>query len=117
MFGFGRKKASREGASQGATARTFVEATGGGWGETPDVMPADGGSHADYVGDILRRAREHAEDNGVGVGEEFTYTITDIPRGISSPHEIIFGLMMRAPEYGLSADFMHDETAHFTRIG
>lgn len=110
MFGFGRKK-----KSQTATADTFVKATGGSWNDIPDVVTGDGGEHADYVGEILRKVSEYAIQEGVAVGEEFAYTLTEIPHGITSPHEVIFPLMMRAHEYGLRAGFMHDETAHFVR--
>lgn len=108
MFGFGRKK------PQG-TAQTFVEATGGGWRDSPNTVAADGGEHAGYVGEVLHQASEYAHDQGIGVGEEFDYTITNIPRGITSPHEIMFGLMMRAQDYGLSASSMHDEKIRFIR--
>lgn len=111
MFGFGRKRKVQSG-----TAETFVEATGGGWGAVDDTMPADGGGRADYVGEILRCASEYAKQQNVGIGEEFSYTITDIPHGIDNPYEIIFGLMMRAPEYGLSPGPIHDETAIFIRL-
>ncbi|HEU0266342.1 MAG TPA: hypothetical protein VFQ70_01835 [Candidatus Saccharimonadaceae bacterium] len=110
MFGFGRRKKDR------STASTFVEATGGGWSDLPDEVAADGGEHADYVGEMLRRASEYACETGVGIGEEFKFTITDIPRDLVSPHEIVFGLMMRAHEYGLAPGVMHDETAYFTRL-
>lgn len=110
MFGFGRRKKSE------GTADTFVEATGGGWNDAPDVIPADGGKHADYVGEILRRASEYARENDITVGEEFEYTLTGIPRGIVSPHEIMFGLMLRAPEYGLSSGAIFNEMAYFTRL-
>jgi len=110
MFGFGRKKKPK------GTARTFVEATGGGWNDDRDVIPGDGGEHADYVGGVLRRASEYARENDIEIGEEFEFTITDIPAGISSPHEIIFGLMMRAHEYGLRVGAIANETAYFTRM-
>lgn len=110
MFGFGRKKKSE------GTARTFVEATGGGWGDTPDVISGDGGANADYVGEVLRQASEYANEQGIAVGEEFCFTITDIPVGISSPHEIIMGLMMRAHECGLSVDSAINEEVYFTRM-
>lgn len=111
MFGFGRRKKKSEG-----TASTFVEATGGGWTDAPEVMAADGGANADYVGDVLRLARIHAVSHSIPVGEEFEFTIANIPMGITSPHEIVFGLMMRAEEFGLSAGVMFDEKVTFTRI-
>lgn len=49
MFGFCRKRKRPQG-----TARTFVEDTGGGWGDSPDAVAADGGEHTDYVGEMLR---------------------------------------------------------------
>lgn len=49
LFGFCRKRKRPQG-----TARTFVEDTGGGWGDSPDAVAADGGEHADYVGEMLR---------------------------------------------------------------
>jgi hypothetical protein len=110
VFGFGRKKKPE------GTARTFVEATGGGWGETPDVVAGNGGENADFVGEVLKRASEYAKEKGVTIGEEFTFTISDIPVGISSPHEIIMGLMMRAHEHGLSVDSAINESVYFTRL-
>lgn len=118
MFGFGRKKKvsgkdARTYHEEGA--ETFVEATGGGWTDVPDEIAADGGEHADYVGKILQSACEYAREN-VAIGDEFSYTITNTPRDINSPHEIVFGLMMRAPEYGLCTGYVHDETAMFIRV-
>lgn len=112
MFGFGRKKKKAE----EGVAQTFVEATGGGWRDIPEVVAVDGGEHADYVGEVLQKAYEYARETNVKIGEGFDYTLTDIPCGIVSPHEIAFGLMMRASDYGLSAGFVHDETANFTRL-
>lgn len=97
-------------------ADTFVEATGGGWFDVPDVVAADGGSQADYVGELLRQAKHQACDESVPVGGEFTFTVTNIPEGISSPHEIMFGLMMRAGECGLMCTSMIDEKAFFIRV-
>ncbi len=114
MVGFGRRKKPQ--AQPGDTASTFVEATGGGWGDSLDAVAVDGGEQADYVGEMLRRASEYARENGVEIGEEFEYTITDIPCGITSPHEIVFGLMMRAGEYGLCPGPMLNEKAYFTRL-
>lgn len=112
MFGFGRKKEEPE---PKGTAKTFVEATGGGWGNPPDILPVDGGAHADYVGEVLYQASEYARDEGIQIGEEFDYIITDIPQGIASPREIMLGLMMRAQDYGLSASAMHNEKIRFIR--
>lgn len=112
MFGFRRRK---DKPSAGA-ADTFVEATGGGWSDSPEVVAGDGGSQADFVGQTLERARAYALENNIPVGQEFGFTITDIPAGISSPHEIIFGLMMRASEYGLIPGTIVNETAFFTLV-
>lgn len=112
MFGFGRKKEEPESTG---TADTFVEAIGGGWGDPPRIIPADGGEYADYVGGVLEGASEYAHDQEVGIGEEFDYLITNIPRGISNPLEIMAGLLKRAPDYGLSVDFMRNETIRFIR--
>lgn len=109
-FSWGRRKPDAD------TASTFVEATGGGWGDVPSVMSADGGEHADYVGEVLRRAQAHAVEQGVVVGEDFTYTLTDIPRGITSPHEIVIGLMTRARDFGLDAGIAFNEQVTFTRL-
>ena len=111
MFGFGRKKRAAKG-----TAATFVEATGGGWTDVPDTVTLDGGKHAGYVEEILYQACQYARENGVAVGDKFSYTITDIPRGITNPHEITIPLMMQADRYGLSANYVHDETIEFTRL-
>lgn len=110
MPGFGRRRERRE-----DVASTFVEATGGGWDDGPNEIPVDGGAHADYVGEVLKKIRDYAAEH-VGVGESFTYTITDIPVGIESPFEIVFGLMMRANDYGLQAGAMANETAQFIRL-
>lgn len=112
MFGFRRKKDS----PSSGTADTFVEATGGGWSDPSNTVAGDGGAQADFVGQTLERARAHALENDIPVGQEFEFTITDIPAGISSPHEIIFGLMMRAGEYGLTSGAIANETAFFTRV-
>lgn len=111
MFGFRRRKRSSSG-----TADTFVEATGGGWSDLPETVAADGGSQADFVSRTLERARAYALENEIPVGQEFEFTITDIPAGITSPHEISFGLMMRASEQGLSSVAIFDEKAIFTRL-
>ena len=113
MFGFRRRK-DRPSAG---TADTFVEATGGGWSDSPEVVAGDGGSQADFVGQTLERARAYALENNIPVGQEFEYTIADIPLGISSPHEILFGLMVRAGEQGLRANSVLNETVFFTRLG
>jgi len=95
---------------------TFVEATGGGWSDPPSTVPADGGSQADFVGQTLDRARAYMLEQGIVVDQEFTFVITDIPVGISNPHEIIFGMMMRAPDYGLDAISVANEQAVFIRM-
>ena len=110
MFGFGRKKQAE------GVAQTFVEATGGGWNDTPDVIALDGGKHAGYVEETLRQACNYARKNGVEVGDRFVYQITDIPRGISSPHEITVPLMMQADKYGLSTTAIYGEIVEFTRL-
>lgn len=112
MIGFGRRRRKPD----PGTASTFVEATGGGWGDVPGVMSADGGEHADYVGEVLRRAQAHAVEQGIAIGEDFTYTLTDIPCGITSPHEIIIGLMTRARDFGLEAGIAFGEKIAFTRL-
>ena len=84
MFGFRRKKK----AAQGGTSNTFVEATGGGWSDSPDRVRGNGGAQADFVGQTLERVRAYALENEIPVGQEFSFTITEIPNGISSPHEI-----------------------------
>lgn len=93
-----------------------MEATGGGWPGPPDDLAPDGGSQADFVDITLQSARQYALDNNIPVGKEFTYTITDIPKGITSPYEIIAGLMMQAGRYGLAPGILADETIRFTRL-
>ena len=128
MKWFGRKKSAQEpqvAVSKGvevkreprATASTFLEATGGGWSDAPDVIAINGGEDADYVGEMLSHARDFALANEIGIGERFEFTLTDIPVGITSPHEIIFGLMMRAHEVELSCEGTSDETICFIRMG
>lgn len=114
MFTFLRRRRKKR-AAGGKTASTFVEATGGGWGEAPDVVPVDGGDHADFVGEVLAKARLQVDRDKVPVGATFEYTITDIPVGIDSPHAIVFGLMMRASEQGLVFISIFDETVTFVR--
>ena len=111
MFGFGRKKKPR------GTASTFVEATGGGWHDAPQVVRVPrSGTEGDYVGEMLRQAHEYAVAYNIPIGEEFEFTITDIPMGIESPHSIIFGLMVRASDYGLSPSVAMNESIRFTRV-
>lgn len=114
MFGFGRKRKSKR-SQQAATAGTFVEATDGGWSNAPDVVAADGGSQKDFVQQTLDRACHYADSKNVAFGEQFTYTLTDIPKGISSPHEIAFGLMMEAHRYGLAVISVTNEVVNFER--
>lgn len=109
MFGFGRKKRQDK-----DTAETFVEATGGGWSDVPETVPDYGGSSVDYVMNVLVAAREEAQ--AVPVGDYFDFTLTDIPRGITSPHEIVFGLMAQSVNYGLQIDYTHNETVRFRRV-
>lgn len=108
MFGLFRKKKE--------VADTFAEAAGGSWGDAPDVIPGDGGQYADYVGETLQRAHAYALEHEIPIGQEFEFTLEDIPVGISGPHEIVFGLMMRAEEFGLSPGLMINESATFTRL-
>ena len=42
-----RKFWRRKKAAEAGTASTFVEATGGGWGDLPDSVPSDGGEQFD----------------------------------------------------------------------
>jgi hypothetical protein len=112
MFGLGRKKKR---SAEGTTS-TFVDATGGGWSDSPEVVSTKGGSQADFVDQTLERAHAYALEHEVPVGSQFEFIITDIPVGISSPHEIIFGLMMEAHRYGLSADAIHNEKISFIRM-
>lgn len=109
MFEFLRRWRRKEGF-----ARTFVEATGGGWGEPANVIKLPASSEAECVAEVLRLAKERAQS--VAVGESFEFKITDIPMGIRDPHTIIFGLMMQAHEYGLSMGFAVNETVQFTRM-
>lgn len=112
MFGFGRKKR----VSSRGTAQTFVEATGGGWQGPTGVIFGDGGNNADFVKQTLERAHAHALEQQIPVGQEFEFTITDIPVGISSPHEIVFGLMTQAKSFGLETGVVADEKVMFTRL-
>lgn len=110
MFNFFRKKKK----PVATTADTFVEATGGSW-TSPDVVAADGGSQAGYVEQLLERAWAAVREENVPVGGQLTLVMTDIPTRITSPHEIVFGLMMRAGEYGLQFDSALNETVYFVR--
>lgn len=91
------------------TADTFVEATDGGWSDPAEIISADGGSQRNYVEDQLESARHQALSEGLGVGDTLKYKLTSIPKGISSPHEIVFGIMMQASRYGFRPGVMHDE--------
>ena len=95
------------------SAQTFAEATGGGWGEPPNVVATDGGSQAAYVKQQLELAAEQAQS--MAVGEEFTFLLTDIPRSISSPHEIVAGLIVQSYDYGLEFSSVVDEEVRFRR--
>lgn len=110
MWPFRRKKKG----SPANTADTFVEATSAGWYDSPDQVAADGGSQRDYVTEQLEAAAEVAKQ--YQIDEQFEYRLTDIPAGIQSPHEIAFGIMMRAPDYGLMVDTMVDETLYVVRL-
>ena len=106
--------AAKKSKNESGSADTFVEATGGGWDEPPKFVASDGGSQSDFVTSLLEQAAKQAQS--VKVGEEFIFTITDIPRGISSPHEIVFGLMMLADEYGLECGPVVNEEVWFIRV-
>lgn len=93
---------------------TFVEATGGGWRDLPETVPADGGNQADYVESQLKKATIEAYERGLVTGDSFRYRLTDIPKDISSPHEIAFGMMLQASKYGMIAGAMRDEEIHLT---
>lgn len=114
MFIFPGQRRNKK-VGKGKTANTFVEATGGGWGEAPEVVHADGGDQADFVGEVLAKARLQVDRDGVAVGQQFDFVITDIPVGIDSPHSIVFGLMVRACEEGLLFVSVFDETVTFIR--
>lgn len=96
-----------------STSDTFLQATGGGWGDPPETIATDGGSQADYVGDQLAKAQAYAQQH-VKIGESFQFKLTAIPR-VMSPHEISFGMMMRACNYGLESGISMNETFTFTR--
>ena len=113
MFGFGRKNESPEESTK--TADTFVEATDGGWTDSPEVVAGYGGSQASYVVQVLEKAREYALENGHEPGDKFLYKLTDIPRTIHSPHEIVMSLMLQADTYGLRVNYIKDEIVHFVR--
>ena len=115
MFGLGRRKKKADKTSVAGTADTFLEATGGGWNDAPDIIAADGGEYAEFVGQILAGARRYADEH-VEIDGAFIHTISDIPRGIASPHEIMFGVMMRALDYDLRCEGIFNETVHFRRL-
>lgn len=94
---------------------SFVEATNGGWDDGPDRVRVDGGSRKDYVIEVLEAAVAYADEHGIKPGETFEYTLTNIPSGISSPLEIVIGIMYRAGEYGLLPGSAFNETFSFTR--
>ena len=128
MFGFFRRKKARRRAYSGwsapsetpdteeQAADTFLEATGGGWSDSPDAIAADGGTQAVFVSELLRQARQQADDEAIAVGGSFAFTIKNIPVGIESPHEIIFGLMMQSADFGLRVEYIADESVLFERI-
>lgn len=91
-------------------ADTFVEATGGGWDEMPDKVS----NQDDYVRGLLEQARDQALRSGVKVGEEFDFTITNIP-GITHPNEVIFPIVLLQSDYGLMMVYSADETVRFKR--
>ena len=97
------------------THNTFVAATGGGWGDPPERVAGDGGEQADYVSSQLAKAQAYAQVH-VEVGDTFEFRLTKIPGNITSPHEIAFGIMMRAGEYGLQPGVNVNETFTFTRL-
>lgn len=102
------------GFGDGGTVDSFVEATGGGWGDPPFTIASDGGSQSDYVERKLEEFRNYAFTQSLRVGESFERTLDDIPVGIHSPHEISFGILMQAGRFGLHVDQMVDETIAFT---
>lgn len=99
-----------EPSSDKETVDTFVEATDGGWGDPAEAIPVDGGSQRNYVEDQLESARRQALNEGLEPGDTLKYKLTRIPKGITSPHEIAFGIMMQASRYGFTPGVMHDET-------
>lgn len=111
---FANKQEAKQRRGSDTTSDTFVEATGGGWGDPPNVVAADGGSQKSYVTQQLELASQEALQ--LEVGESFHYILKNIPAGIESPHEIIFGMIMRASEYGLSHGVASNERIRFTRI-
>lgn len=115
MFGFGRRKKKADETNATGTADTFLEATGGGWDDAPNIIAADGGEYVDFVGQILEDARHYADEH-VEIDGTFIHTISDIPRDIASPHETMFGVMMRALDYDLRCEGIFDETVHFRRL-
>lgn len=116
MWWFGRKRYKARRAIGEGTAKTFVEATGGGWGNPPDVVPVEGGPETDFALQTLRLAHEYAVKNDIPIGGEFDYVITNIPQGISSPHTIMFSVMLYADQFGLHPESFVDEKVHFVHI-
>ncbi|OYX42414.1 hypothetical protein B7Y94_03470 [Candidatus Saccharibacteria bacterium 32-49-12] len=112
MFDWFLKKKS----SANSTASTFVESTSAGWSDLPESIPDNGGEQAEFVNQTLARAHAEAIDRGVAIGDEFKFQITDIPVGIASPHEIVFGLIGQAHRYGLRCNVVCDEAAYFVRL-
>ena len=82
--------------------------------DAASAMAADSDSQESYVASQLELAQQQAAS--LPIGESFTYRLTDIPTKISSPHEIIFGMMMLARQYGLQAGSMINEEIDFTRV-
>lgn len=120
MGWFSRRKGLRRhphvpDSAPAGNASTFIEATGGGWGDPPELMADDGGPHADYVNEQLALARAYAQEH-VAIGQPFEFTISNIPRGIATPHDIVFGIMFRAGHYGFWPGAMTNETITLTRL-
>lgn len=94
---------------------TFVQATGGGWDGPHCSMEI--GCDADIISFVrrsLEQAREYADRTGLDVGEEFSFTLTDIPSGLSGPHNAVATLAMRASLYGLKFMGRRDEVVRFS---
>lgn len=120
MRWFGRLKrrqqdaAAKKSKNESGSADTFIAATGAGWVDSPQYVAGDGGSQSKFVHGLLAQARDQAQS--VEVGEEFTFRVTEIPQGITSPHEIVFGIMMIAEQYDIRCELIVDEGVRFTRM-
>lgn len=106
--------AKRSNRRLGDMAANFVDATDGGWYDTPKVVSADGGNYTAYVAQQLEFARSEAMS--LPVGAQIEYTLRGVPRGIHTPHDIVFGMMMKSEDYGLRFEHSFNETFAFTKI-